>query len=229
MANVKIIVKNESDRAQQFLIFNEKPTYSESVGRAWTTVWGRSPGTAGRHGTTRFSIEEHYYAVCGMTQKALQTDLIVSTSDCDKVRLGTRQEKGSLEALEIQEGGIVFDKGKRGDLDKDGAFGIDTAAYGFTEYQNVFCGLGMKSPTPGQEEEVMPVSVWRPDSNQRYKITPKRIYYVSAGKFIPGRVVDFAQLGSVVTIDFTGRKETVAMVTFDSGLEFLPVRYSFDN
>ncbi|KAK0375226.1 hypothetical protein CPAR01_08388 [Colletotrichum paranaense] len=70
MANVEIIVKNESDKVRQFLIFNEKPAYSESVGKAWTNVWGRSPGTAAEHGTAHFSIEEHYYAVCGMTPES---------------------------------------------------------------------------------------------------------------------------------------------------------------
>ncbi|KAK1688039.1 hypothetical protein BDP55DRAFT_658439 [Colletotrichum godetiae] len=229
MANVKITVKNQSERAQQFLILNEKPTYSESVGRAWTTVWGCSPGTPGRHGTARFSVEEHYYAVCGMTPEALQTNLIVNTSDFDKVNLGTGQEKGSLETLEIQDGGVAFEKGDKRDLDKDGSFGIDITAYDSREYENVFCGLGMKSPTPGEDQEVIPVSVWRPDSNQRYQITPKRIYYISTGHFIPGTVIDLVQLGRAVTIDFAGKKETVATVIYNTESDFLPVKYSFDN
>ncbi|KAI3553598.1 hypothetical protein CABS01_08736 [Colletotrichum abscissum] len=228
MANVKIIVKNESDKVQQFLIFNEKPTYSESVGKAWTNVWGRSPGTGAKHGTTHFSIEEHYYAVCGMTPESLRTDLIMRTSDWDEVKLGTKTGKGTLEWLDIQEGGAVFDKNKIGELEKDGSFGIDTAAYDLTKYEHAFCGLGMKSPTPDQGE-VLPVSVWRAEPNQKYQITPKRIYYISTGKFVPGRVVDFAQLGKTATIDFTGRKQNVATVIYNNELDFLPVKYSFDD
>ncbi|KAM0545399.1 hypothetical protein ACHAPJ_011304 [Fusarium lateritium] len=228
MSNIKIIVKNQSGKVQQFLIFSEKPTYSESVGQAWTNVWGRSAGTAAEHGTARFDIEEHYYAVCGMTPKALATDLVVSTSDWNEVKLGTKTAKGTLETLEIQDGGAVFDKKKIGTLEKDGSFGIDTAAFDFSKYEHAFCGLGMKSPTPTQED-VVPVSVWRAEPNQKYQITPKRIYYISTGKYVPGRVVDFAQLGKYATIDFTGRKETVATVVYNDQFDFLPVKYNFDD
>jgi hypothetical protein len=134
MPQVSIVVKNTSDKVQQFLIFSERPTYSDSVGKAWTNVWGRSPGVGANHGVTEFAIEEHYYAVCGMTPQALDTDLVVKTSDWNEVKLGTDGAKGSLEKLEIEDGGAVFNKKKTATLEKDGSFGIDTSSYDVTKY-----------------------------------------------------------------------------------------------
>ncbi|KAM0492532.1 hypothetical protein ACHAP8_009887 [Fusarium lateritium] len=208
MPQVSIVVKNTSDKVQQFLIFSERPTYSESVGEAWNNVWGRSPGVGANHGVTEFIIDEHYYA--------------------NEVKLGTDGDTSSLEKLEIQDGGAVFNKEKTDTLEKNGSFGIATASYDVTKYEHAFCGLGMKSPNPA-EADVVPVSIWQAEPNQKYQITPKRTYYISTEKFVPGRVVDFAQLGKYATIVFTGRKETVATVSYTNEFDFLPAKYSFDN
>ena len=93
---------------------------------------------------------------------------------------------------------------------------------------HAFCGLGMKSPTPNQGD-VRPASVWQAEPNQTYQVTPKKICYIPTGKFVPGRVVDFAQLGKYANIEFTGRKQTVATVTYTNKLDLLSVKYSFKN
>lgn len=92
----------------------------------------------------------------------------------------------------------------------------------------VFCGLGMANPLRDQQE-VLPVSVWQAMPNQKFQITPKRVYYISTGKFTPGTLVDVTQLGKSATIDFTGRKETVATLDLTNNLDYLPVVYSFGN
>ena len=66
MVHVKIIVNNTSAETQQFMIFNDKPAFSEAVGVEWTNVWGHSPGVGAEHGSTKFKITERYYTVCGM-------------------------------------------------------------------------------------------------------------------------------------------------------------------
>lgn len=85
----------------------------------------------------------------------------------------------------------------------------------------------MKSPIP-QDGEVVPVAVWQAKPNQQYQITPKRTYYISTGKYKAGRIVNVAELGTIATIDFTGRKETRATVEFTNELSYGVVEYSFD-
>ena len=84
----------------------------------------------------------------------------------------------------------------------------------------------MKSPVP-EEEDVVPVTVWQARPNQDYHITPKRVYYISTGKYDAGRIVEVAKLGQMATIDFTGRKETVATVCLNNQLSYEPAQYSF--
>lgn len=85
----------------------------------------------------------------------------------------------------------------------------------------------MQSPITSQETGVVPVSVWQAKPNQNYQITPRRIYYISIGSFIPGQIVDIRLLSQVATIDFTDRNETVATVTYTPDLYFLEPQYSF--
>ena len=66
MGDLQIIVKNTSDEVQNFLIFNDVPAFSKNAGKAWTNVWGRSPGVGSSNGSMRFGIHEAFFAVCGM-------------------------------------------------------------------------------------------------------------------------------------------------------------------
>lgn len=134
MATVKIFVKNKSDENQQFLIFNDKPAYSESVGAAWINVWGRSPGTGAKHGIADFEIRETFYAICGMSPKELSTDLTVSTSDYEAVQLGTDQVKATQVPLIVDKDGVLFDKQKIAQFKKTGSFGITSGEYDMTQY-----------------------------------------------------------------------------------------------
>ncbi|KAL9594237.1 MAG: hypothetical protein Q9219_007139 [cf. Caloplaca sp. 3 TL-2023] len=227
MASVKIFVHNKSSDNQQFLIFNDKPSYSSSVGAAWINVWGRSPGTGAENGTAEFDISEEVFAVCGMGPKALAKDLVVSTSDYEDVKLGTDKGKATDVSLVMDKGGVVFDKKAIGVVEKKGSFGISSAGYNMSEYKNTFCGLGRRSPIPSIQE-VVPVSVWQAKPNQKYLVTPKRVYYISTGDYVQGTIVEYADLGSHATIDFTGRDETIATVELDDNLAFSQVVYSFD-
>lgn len=241
MVQLDIIIKNQSDEVQQFLIFSDAPAYSANTGKAWPNVWGRSPGVGAQSGNTTFQIHEQYYAVCGMEKRALAINLQVSTSDSRSVQLGVDGNKGTGVTLEIQQGGAVFDKKKTDFLDKNGAFGIETKPYDLTQYsrftlralfhglrrsRSAFCGLGMKNPVP-DEEDVVPVSVWQAKPNQKYQITPKRVYYIATGKFTPGRIVNVTELGAYATIDFTGRKESKATIVFTNELSYDTVKYFF--
>ncbi|KAI9696701.1 MAG: hypothetical protein M1836_005063 [Candelina mexicana] len=228
MATLKIIVKNKSTADQEFQIFNDRPAFSTSVGEAWINVWGRSPGTGAMNGTAQFQFTEEVFAVCGMTPEPLAPGLVVSTSDWEAVKLGTDKQEATDVPLKTDHGGVVLDKQNIKQFKKNGSFGIFTGVYNMDQYKNAFCGLGRLSPYPGQQD-IVPVSVWQAKPSQNYQITPKRVYYISTGSFVEGKIVDFAQLGAYATIDFTGRTETVATVELDNTLSYSAPVYSFDN
>lgn len=75
--------------------------------------------------------------------------------------------------------------------------------------------------------KVIPVATWAAKSSRDYKVYPKIKYYVSTGSYTSGDIVDIADLGKVATIDFTGKKETVAQVTQRDDGTFAPVTYTF--
>lgn len=137
MANVSIVVKNKSDEVQQFLIFCDQPGFSENTGKAWTNVWGRSPGVGAVNGNTMFGIRETYFAVCGMEKTELASDLTFQTSDYQPVKLGTDKEQATKALLEIDDGGAVFEKNKSTLFRKNGAFGIQSTAYDLTQYSTL--------------------------------------------------------------------------------------------
>lgn len=130
----KIIVRNRSDNSQQFMIFNDKPAYSESVGEAWINVWGRSPGIGARNGSVEFSFEEKYFAVCGMELEALGESVHVKAADFQAVFLGTGRTGGTDVPMIIKEGGAIFEKTKLSVVKKDGSFGINTGDYDMNQY-----------------------------------------------------------------------------------------------
>ncbi|CAI6337565.1 unnamed protein product [Periconia digitata] len=228
MSKLTVIIKNQSDKTEQFMIFNEKPAFSKEVGKSWNNVWGTSPGVGAVHGSARFGIQRELFAVCGMEPKALEDDLVVSTSDYEEVKLTAGETMGTNCMLEIVQGGAVFDVKKVGTMSKKGSFGIKTGDYDATEYKYAFCGLGMKSPIP-DVEDVLPVSVWQAEPNKAYQITPQQVYYISTGSYATGRIVNVGELGLVCKIDFTGKSETIATVVYNNNQKYEPVVYSFDN
>ena len=134
MAGLKIIVKNKSKGVQQFLIFNDTPAFSKNAGKAWTNVWGCSPGVGATNGNTKFGIHETYYALFGMHNQPLATNLAVEASDYQEVLLGSDKHKASKVRMDVVSGGAVFVKDKATEFDKSGSFGIQTAKYDMTKY-----------------------------------------------------------------------------------------------
>jgi hypothetical protein len=65
----------------------------------------------------------------------------------------------------------------------------------------------MDNPVQGQAG-VVPVAVWNPDANQKYQITPERVYYTAYGDSISRLQAAVTDLGTPVKIDFTGKTET---------------------
>ncbi|KAI9798953.1 MAG: hypothetical protein M1833_004306 [Piccolia ochrophora] len=224
IAHVTIIVKNKTAEVQSFQIFNAMPKYSQNVGEAWINVWGKSPGVGAGNGTTDFDITEEYFAVCGMSTASLQPGLVVSTSDYRTVELGTDSKEGTLVTAKIDKDGLVFDP-KTGTLEKDGSFGIKNESWNRTKYLTAFCGLGMRSPRP-EQQDVLPVAVFTAIPSQLYQITPHRTYYISTGAYAPGTIIDVTQLGEIAKLDFTGKKEDMAIVTLKDDYSY-DVKYDY--
>ncbi|GAB7346963.1 hypothetical protein MBLNU459_g2017t1 [Dothideomycetes sp. NU459] len=227
MAKVQIVIKNQSDTRPQFLVFSERSPYSANTRKVWTNVWCKTPPIGPVDGTVVFNFYEQYYAICGVGKYALANGLEVSASDYEPVTLGSGTGEATNIMVQIRDGGAKIDRTKKlPGIDRDGAFGIETSSYDFTQYKNAFCGLGMRDIT-SEEPAVMPVSVWQADLNRQYQIAPKRAYRVCLGSFKPGTIIDVAELGKHATIDFTGKEETTATVIYNEQRSLEPAVYSF--
>jgi len=84
---------------------------------------------------------------------------------------------------------------------------------------NIFVGLGRK-----KGDDVVPVAVWGAEPTTDYEIAPVEEFFVSTGNYNEGDAVDYSMLGPMVTINFTGRVETIATTTLqDDGTYTDPI------
>jgi len=75
-----------------------------------------------------------------------------------------------------------------------------------------YCGLGRDDPLG--TGDVVPVTVFRPDSNQSYGIVPARIFWIAYGSYIAGlQTAEIKDTGVAQEVDFTGSAYTTATVT----------------
>lgn len=75
-----------------------------------------------------------------------------------------------------------------------------------------YCGLGRDDPLG--TGDVVPVTVFRPDSNQNYKIVPARSFWIAYGSdFIGLQTAEIKTTSVAQEVDFTGKPYTTATVT----------------
>ena len=64
-------------------------------------------------------------------------------------------------------------------------------------------------------QEVVPTFSFTAVPLQEYILTPQRTYYIATTSFEVGTLVEVAQLGQKVEIDFTGKTSKTAVVTMN--------------
>lgn len=80
-ATYTITVKNESGDNQEYLFFNQPPSSSTELGKAWANVWIKTSGTPSPHGKQKLVVTTQNFAVAGTTAKPLADGVVVSQSD----------------------------------------------------------------------------------------------------------------------------------------------------
>ncbi|KAG9571219.1 hypothetical protein KCU71_g504, partial [Aureobasidium melanogenum] len=216
------VTNNNSDNTN-YLVFCAIPEASEDIGKAWTNVWAKTPGVGKNGGNTQINTTSETFAVCGMAPQQLGPGVNISTCQSVPVTLGP-SDTGAVTTA-IIDGGLLFD----GDLAAtkvEAGFEIHTETWTNAQYPSAFCGMGKIQPY-SNPPKVIPVATWTAKSSRDYKVWPKIQYFISTGEYSSGDIVDVADLGEVATIDFTGKKETVAQVTQKDDGTFDPVTYSF--
>ena len=61
---------------------------------------------------------------------------------------------------------------------------------------------------------MVPVTIFRPDSNQTYRIIPNRTFWITYGNDFRGlQTAEIKDTGEAEKVDFTGQPYTTAIVT----------------
>lgn len=85
-----------------------------------------APTVPSGHGSTRFSITNNFYAVCGTNKTPLSSKVQVSTLDFEAVVLGDGNRGGTTTRIEVTDGAPEFDMSAITPRAPDGAFTIIT-------------------------------------------------------------------------------------------------------
>ncbi|KAF7536254.1 hypothetical protein G7054_g4668 [Neopestalotiopsis clavispora] len=72
---------------------------------------------------------------------------------------------------------------------------------GWNTIGNIFFGVGARDPETG---EVVPIQTYRAQPNFSAVLYPVVKYYIAFGNYEPGTIVNKAELGRVLSLDFTG-------------------------
>ena len=78
----------------------------------------------------------------------------------------------------------------------------------------------------GPGSDVVPVSIWPAKPNQDYEIVPVKRFFVATGSYSELNAVNVAELGQIVTLDFTTRSETSASTEFNTDYQYTNPVYS---
>ncbi|PMD52993.1 uncharacterized protein K444DRAFT_542670 [Hyaloscypha bicolor E] len=224
MTTYTIKVHNKSDASQHFLLFNEKPTSSNNISQLWTNVWVKSGVTDHPNGTATFKITSKFYGVCGTTDTAFASGVSVSTSDWADVNITTSSSNGTKLQMNVEDDGPVFDSSAVSTTSTTGSFAINTNSFDSTQHENVYCGLGRQSAH--DSEDIIPVAVWTAKPSQDYEIAPVQKFFIATGTYSEGDVVNVADLGQTVVIDFTSTTYTNASTDFTTEYKYTSPKYS---
>jgi len=213
-----ITIKNQKEKPVSFLLFVEKPEVSSEAGQAFTNVYAKAPGVP-FGGTGTFEIYGTDYAVCGNTIGDISKGTVVKTGHSQNVALGPSQ-LGLTELQVNSQGGVQLTTPTI--TETSGGFEIGCGNWDPEEFPHIYCGYGKLS-----QGKVLPVSVWRAEPNETFKVYPKLMFYIGTGDYTVGEVVDVATLGKIVLVDFTGRKQRFATTEFLKTNTYSEVEYQF--
>lgn len=232
-----IQVYNYTNRPRNYILFQTVPVPSGTP-EVFTNVY-QSSGLieSGNYSNVKFTITDEFFAVLGTAPKPLDNHVRVTTGAAEAVTLSSGEtppitpgtqcylstsdgkspfwqpssasQKSWPKAYGIHcDGSFKFPNESKSNIlyfTSDPADSMDTA--------NIFIGMGARDPKQGG---ITPVATVPADPNSDFYFQPIVKYYIGWGDFEPGTVVNIAEIGPVLTVDFTQLTVNNVVYTQDS-------------
>ncbi|KAK0723614.1 hypothetical protein B0T26DRAFT_622758, partial [Lasiosphaeria miniovina] len=222
MANTyEITILNESGAAQSYLLFAAAPVVTGTNLDVFSSVFIASPtivtSPSGSSSTT-FTITRQFYAICGTSVQNLRFGVKVATSYYDAVTLGSvdintgKTTRGTTELLTTEPGVHFVNPAPAADAPV-GAYTINTdSTFGVPDPNNTFTGLGGLN----MNGKVVPMATFLAAPLTTYSIKPVFKYYITAGTYSPGEIINPSSMGITYLVDFTKRVTNSITLVHDS-------------
>ncbi|KAK5422733.1 hypothetical protein LTR06_000992 [Exophiala xenobiotica] len=203
MADYSIKIQNHSGDVQSYMLFQEAPkAQGIPANQVFTNVYQAAPSIQSGHNShALFKMHKTFYAVCGTNPDPLAIDHSVTTSAAESVNLTEGDIPGSKVFLTAPGNNPEWDDSRASTTTSANGFSIMTDTnFQYPNENNIFCGLGAKSPN--DDTDILPTATFMAHPGEQYTIWPKVLYYVTTGTFTPGTVIDVQAVGQVLPVDF---------------------------
>ncbi|KAM7194151.1 hypothetical protein V8F20_008071 [Naviculisporaceae sp. PSN 640] len=215
---ISITIKNRSMANQAFCLFQALPNpFNIPRGEIYTNVYQRSPTLGGNNNDQfTFHIIDDYFAIYGTNIASPDRNPRISTLDFARATLQSVSPSGlvngsTFHLSTLNRDGIspAFNSTEQ-TTRAQGAFTIQSdGTFDVLNRGNIYLGVGAKDPISG---EVVPVQTYKARPHLTTVLYPEAKYYICLGNYEQGTVVDMAEMGRVLLLDFT--ESSVKDVTF---------------
>ncbi|PSK34454.1 hypothetical protein B9Z65_8780 [Elsinoe australis] len=204
MSMVCEIVVTNKFRNTKFFLFQEIPQITNGPSsQIFTTMYqvtDRVEAENDGSSIVEFQMDNNFFAMFG-SSRGQGSVARVETSSFRRIRLGP---DGSVVALTAAGGGLKWN-----DAAVVGRQSVNSGSFQFltdntipTNTNSNYIGVGSADPnSPGT---VVPTAVYQAEPELNSVLYPKMTFYVGAGDYDQGQLVDRSMLGPYVKIDFEG-------------------------
>ncbi|KUJ21614.1 uncharacterized protein LY89DRAFT_379002 [Mollisia scopiformis] len=204
-----IQIFNSSNINRSYSLFQSVPTPQNSPD-CFTNVYQRSPMiVSGNSSYCTFSMQKTFYAIYGTSPKTLSAGVTVTSCNSAPITLSSNDgtppaSSGTQLALStIEKNGKDPMWGApsmtQGTLPNSYGISCDSS-FSYPNSSNICIGFGATDPHTGQ---VIPVATIPAIPGTDFFFEPKNTYYIAAGSWALGTVVNVAALSTTLTVDFT--------------------------
>ncbi|KAH8646221.1 hypothetical protein BX600DRAFT_555921 [Xylariales sp. PMI_506] len=203
-----INISNQTGKYRKYALFTAVPEVSGEVSPTiWTNVFATAEVGSGQ--ATQIVVYKQFFAVLGNAKGTPAAGVTVKVSDTRDVNLGSQDDFGAKTpgtTVKMVANNHIpeFSTAKLTNAGYSGSFQFLTDdLFDYTEAteKNFMIGLGGSSAGPGYSG---PSAVFIPEPSQKYQIKPKNIFYLTAGEYTEGTIIDVTQMtDTVLELDFS--------------------------